>query len=464
MRLDEQPQLSADPVSPRSHEPLRKSPAKIVLAAAIVFVLTYWSGTFVSLTPGILAGVSDFSGFYAAGKMVLTGHASKVYDYQAEVEAQRPFVVEGRSPVLPFVFAPYSLFLFTLLARLSYPHAVVTWFAINILILLTIPFLLRRRLKVTDERLALALIGMAFFYPLNLSLAQGQLTPLTLLLFTLVFLNLCDRHDFTAGCILAVALLKPQFVVPLLVVFVCTRNWRALRGFCWSCLVLFGLSLLLVGWKSTVGYPAAMIQSATLPASIGEPAAQDMTNVRGLLQWLLDSHLPRKSISLIAAAASVMLLIGLAAVMATQQAVSELGFALVMTITVLGSYHCYKHDMGLLILALFFVAHHLTLHNATKLRLALGMCGGLMLLAPSILSPHASVVLQILFSAVLVTEMYDRTERKAQTQLNPALNSSRSTEVHSNATSPAERTRRGSRSSGPGLTVINPMQLDAGEC
>jgi len=398
-------ELPTNTITPRESQPSPSKRGKILLFLVLALVVAYWTGIFVSLEPGILIGVSDFSGFYAAGKMVLTGHSSQVYDYRAEVEAQRPFVVEGRSPVLPFVFAPYSLALFAPLATLSYPHAVVVWFAINIAILLAIPFLLRHRLQTTNKYLAFAFIGMAFFYPLSISLVQGQLTPLTLLLFTLAFLSLSDGHGFRAGAILAVALFKPQFVFPLLLVFISTKHWNAVRGFCWSCLALLGLSSLLVGWKSTLGFPAAMIQSARLPASIGEPGAEGMANVRGLLQWLLDSHLPHKSILLMAAAASALLLIGLLVVIAQQPRISELGFALIITITVLASYHCYKHDMGLVILALFLVGHYLTAREMTNLRIALGVGAALTLLVPSILPSYAAVTALILFSTVLVNEL-----------------------------------------------------------
>lgn len=400
----QQSELPISANGPRDAGASKTRADKAIVVIVTLLVAAYWIGMFLSLRPGVLRGVTDFSGFYAAGKMVLTGHSSEVYYYPAEVEAQRPFVVEGRSPVLPFVFAPYSLAIFAPLAALPYGQAVLIWFCINVGFLLAIPFLLQSRLHLTDKQIALALISMAFFYPLSVTLAQGQMTPSTVLLFTITFLSLSNGRDFRAGAALAVALYKPQFVLSLLLVFLFTKNWKALRGFGCACLALFGASLVLVGWRAAIGFPAAMLQSAKLPANIGEPGAERMANIRGLLQWLLDAHMGHHSVLLIAGAASALLIMGLLIVMLQQPTLSELGFALVILVTVLASYHCYMHDMGLIILALFLVGHYLTVQERTTLRVTLGVSACVVLISSSMLPPPVTVALVLLFTTVLTIE------------------------------------------------------------
>lgn len=200
--------------------------------------------------------------------MLLSGHSSEIYDYDAELKAQRRSVVEDRSPVMPFVFAPYSLALFAPLAILPYSYAVLLWYGVNVALLVAVPLLLRHRLNMNSNHVAFAVISMGLFYPITTALAQGQLMPLTPFLFTLVFLSLEQGRDFRAGCLLAVAVYKPQFVVPLLLVLAFLSHWRAVRGFCLCCVGLFGVSVALAGWRSTMRFPQAMIRFAKSPVNL----------------------------------------------------------------------------------------------------------------------------------------------------------------------------------------------------
>src|ERR1017187_1342931 len=220
-----------------------KRGARFLPSLAIGVLLLYSVGTFIQQKGALLAGTSDFSCFYSAGKMVVIGNGSRIYDYEAQKEAHRPFFVPNlRRSVLPFVFVPFVLVTFAPLAVLTYAHALMLWFALNVCLLISIPFLLRRRLNLSDSHLALALLVMTFFLPCSISLAQGQPTILVLVLFTLIFLALGDGHELQAGCLLALITFKPQFALPMLFALVVTNKRKALLGFFGTCVALFGLS------------------------------------------------------------------------------------------------------------------------------------------------------------------------------------------------------------------------------
>ena len=220
-----------------------KRGARFLPSLAIGVLLLYSVGTFIQQKQALLTGTSDFSCFYSAGKMVVIGNGSRIYDYEAQKEAQRPFFVPNlRRSVLPFVFVPVVLVIFAPLAVLTYAHALMLWFALNVCLLISIPFLLRRRLNLSDSHLALALLVMTFFLPCSISLAQGQPTILVLVLFTLIFLALGDGHELQAGCLLALITFKPQFALPMLFALVVTNKRKALLGFFGTCVALFGLS------------------------------------------------------------------------------------------------------------------------------------------------------------------------------------------------------------------------------
>src|ERR1035441_6576177 len=148
--------------------------ARFLPSLAIGVLLLYSVGIFIQQKQALLTGASDFSCFYSAGKLVDSGNGPLIYDYEAQRQAQLPFFGPRHRFVLSFVFIPFILVLFAPLALLSYAHAVILWYAVNACLLISIPFLLRRKLNLSDSQLAMALLVMAFFLPSSISLAQGR--------------------------------------------------------------------------------------------------------------------------------------------------------------------------------------------------------------------------------------------------------------------------------------------------
>lgn len=389
---------------------MTKRSYKFVAPLLIVLALLYCAGTFLQQRKSLLAGISDFSCFYSAGKMVVTGNGSSLYNYEAQKQAQLPFFVSLpglKRSVLPFVFIPFILVIFAPLALLSYAHALTLWYVVNVVLLLSVPFLLRRKLGLTSGQLSLAVFVSAFFLPSSISLAQGQPTIVVLVLFTLILLALDKGSDLSAGCLLALTIFKPQFALPLLLAFVITKKWRAIAGFASTSLALFGVSVGLVGWKTTLSYPAAVAAFTRLPANKGgEYGPEGMSNLRGMFLFFLNRHLSAETIhALILVSSLLMLAVVLALVHAHRPRISQLDFSLLIIVTVLASYHAYTHDLVLLLIPIFIVANHVGREAFSQFRLALGMCAGLLLILPSLLPPPAVTVLAVLlFFALLLKE------------------------------------------------------------
>jgi hypothetical protein len=386
-----------------------KRGARFLPFLAIGIVLLYSVGIFVQQKQPLMVGASDFSCFYSAGRMVVTGNGSRIYDYDAQSEAQRPFfgIVGTHRFVLPFIFLPFVLVIFAPLALFSYPHALALWFALNVCLLISIPFLLRRRLNLSDSHLALALLVMAFFLPCSISLAQGQPTILVLVLFTLAFLDLDEGHDSHAGCVLALTIFKPQFALPLLLALAITRRWKSLAGFFGTCAFLFGISVALVGWTTTLSFPRAVAAFNASPSSRGgEYNPAGMSNLRGLMLSLFNSRTPHDLIVAFVIALSV-LLVGavLVTVLTHGRGISDLDFSLIVVITLLASYHSYGHDLILLILPLFLVVNYVGRQEFSHFRLILGMIAGLLFILPSLVfPPPVMVVAVLLFLVALLKE------------------------------------------------------------
>ncbi|MGB8886002.1 MAG: glycosyltransferase family 87 protein [Candidatus Korobacteraceae bacterium] len=356
-----------------------------------------------------MAGASDFSCFYAAGKMVDSGDGSRIYDRAAQCDAQRPFYgrVDTHKLPLPFVFVPFILAIFAPLALLAYSYSLTLWYAVNACLLISVPFLLRRRLRMTDKQLSPAILASSLFLPSSISLGQGQPTILALVLFTLVFLDLGNGQATRAGCLLALTTFKPQFALPLLLALMLTRNWKAVAGFVSTCIALLGVSAAIAGWRTTLSFPRAVAEFSAASGKMDGEHVLSMPNLRGFLYFLLDPRLSRNELDLIAMAASALVvLIVLWLVFSNCRHISDLQFALIIVVTLLVSFHSYGHDLILLLLPFFLVASYIGRHELTYRRMAIAMVAGVLLILPSmLLPPQITVIVAALFLVALITEI-----------------------------------------------------------
>src|SRR5258707_12222952 len=76
-----------------------------------------------------------------------------------------------------------------------------------------------------------------------------------LLLFGLVAMQWREGRDFQAGCFLGLALIKFQFVLPLIFILILKKQFRTLTGFSLVAALLAGVSLWVVGWHGMATYP-----------------------------------------------------------------------------------------------------------------------------------------------------------------------------------------------------------------
>jgi hypothetical protein len=332
------------------------------LAVAIAAVVLFYAVIFWQQRQPLLAGASDFSSLYAAGKLVISGQRLRVYDYGAQKQAQAEFIhsLSYRQGPLPFMRAPFELLVFAPLAELTYAHAVVLWYAVNVGLLFAIGFVLAGIVENSVVGAPWILIGAALFDPVRVALIQGQDSVLLLLLFLLVYVNLSRGRDLRAGCFLALAAFKPHFVLPLLLVLLVCRRWRALGAVGGAGLVLAAISAALVGWGAVLHYPRALLEFSRIPASLGGVYPRMMPNVRGFATTVLAAHASAQTLQLAIAIVSVVLLLLLVrACLLAPRPFSGVGFSLIVGISLLVGYHVYPHDLALLVLPLCLVADRL---------------------------------------------------------------------------------------------------------
>lgn len=332
------------------------------LLYALIALVVFNGWSFVRDANRTLAGHSDFAERYVAGKIVADGSASSLYDHAVEKRVQ--LASFGRELNLASNHPPFEVLLYWPLAHLPYPWAYCFWAAGCVAALVVLPRVLRPHVPALRRAVPyfVALSSVAFF-PACYAVIQGQDSIFLTLLFALAFVSLKRGHDLAAGCLLAAALFKFQFVLPIAALFLLRRRWKLVGGFSAAGVVLVVLSLLLVGVNGLMHYPALLIEqnrglhSGALQGLTGIFPC-DMPNLRGLLFRALSGFLPESLVNLTIVAASAVLFFWWARRSARLPADSralDLMFSVDICIAVLVSYHAELHDLTLLLIPILLV-------------------------------------------------------------------------------------------------------------
>lgn len=339
---------------------------RLFLVTALALMLGMHAWEFYSLRDQIRQGYPDFTAMYAAGKCVVSGLGSRIYDQQVEARIQQQFAphVKNRQGPLPFTHPPFEAALFAPLGLVSYTAAYCIWNVFSLLTLFAFLGLLRPSLPaLRGWSKALPILASLAFFPVYVCLLQGQDSLLLLLLVGLAFVAMNRRREFLAGACLGLALFRFQLVLPLLAVLLLRRRWKVLPGFAVVAAALAGVSVAVVGWQQTWNYPRALLQFSRAQAA-GAMNPRNMPNVRGVVSALAgDGVAPHLLIAVISLA-----LLGWAAWQwksDVHKPQLDLSFALAVVVAIMASYHLMAHDLSLLLLPLLLGAEWLLRSGAT---------------------------------------------------------------------------------------------------
>ncbi len=159
----------------------------------------------------------DFVGFYTAGTMIIAGDGARLYDLEAQRQAQAAIVGAGYDDLQAYVNPPLLAALFAPLALLPYQAAYVLT---CVLLLAALAGAIRILLHPCHcfRPYAGLLLGLTFlFFPISRTITGGQNTALTLLLLALLYQALRGGRPLLAGLALGALTYKP--------------HWAAILGF-----------------------------------------------------------------------------------------------------------------------------------------------------------------------------------------------------------------------------------------
>ena len=227
----------------------------------------------------------DFAPLYAGGRLVLES-PEHLYDprEQLRVEKESTQMPLQEDDLLPFPYPPFVAVALALPALLDFTSAYRVFLLLNFASLLLTVYLLVRQLQLDQSRSQALVLLITAFFPVYLTLKQGQLSLIFGLLYTLFWLRLSRgnlSHSFWwAGLLTG----KPP-LLPVPVWTLATRQqWSPLVGLTGASLLLWGLALLWTG-------PAVLSDYVRLLTEIGSGryasiSLSAMCGVRGLDFWL----------------------------------------------------------------------------------------------------------------------------------------------------------------------------------
>lgn len=259
---------------------------------------------------------------------------------------------------MPFGHPPFELLIFAPLAALPYTVAFTVWYLANLGLLLGTILVLREHILLVRERLPFVVLAIGCFYPVIVTILQGQDSILLLFLFSLMFVSLAEKRDVTAGLLLSLCTVKFQLIFPTVVALAAARRWKALQAFASGCVLVIFLSIAVVGLEGVTEYPRFLAQYSRLPAEVAAIYPERMPNLRGMLEFLPKAHLRLKLLMLVSLGLVALLAFVFNRVRSWQQSFG-IAFAACVSVTMLVAYHLNVHDVVLITLSLLLAADYL---------------------------------------------------------------------------------------------------------
>jgi hypothetical protein len=351
----------------------------VIAILAYLFIMNVMSCFF--YIPAGLIGRTDFRQLYTAGYMVRSGYAHQIYDSSVENHFQT--ILAGPLAItLPFNHMAYEALFFAPLSLLGFRSAYLLFFGINLSLIAACYLMLKRHLEALRRIWTwLPEAIFACFYPITAALIQGQDSVLMLFLITAAYCSYQKGREEWCGIFLGLTLFKFQFGIPIALLFLTWKWWRATVGFFATGVVVAVVSAWIAGLSGTKTYLSSLLSMSVKLASTYQqdlygihPAG--MPNLRGLIAVLAGTHISSPSVQVVTIACSVLLLL--------LGARSQPSFSLALLVAVLASYHSLIHDTSLLIIPIGLLGSAAILREGPVFE-CIAVLVGMVLILPTLL-------------------------------------------------------------------------------
>jgi len=203
---------------------------------------------------GALNGQTDFLNSYSAAQEIRAGDGHQLYTLE-----NRKALTDDRlnSPVTtaPFDRLSYETILYVPFSFFSYQNAYWIFIAVNLaLIALCIRMLQPYLPRLAQLWYWLPSAVFVCFLPVGLSLIAGHNSILVLTLVLASAVSFYQGHEFKAGMLLGSILFRPEFAIPIALLFLFWRRWRIVTGFLAASAGCLAISAALTGLAGFESY------------------------------------------------------------------------------------------------------------------------------------------------------------------------------------------------------------------
>ena len=276
----------------------RISPARLLEICLLVILLGLIPVLYLNLSISVLDdltdkgwGGADFAAYYTGAKLILNGKSP--YDATARVqEAQSLDLREDR----PYIYLPPLAIVIIPLALLPPQPATLTWFWMNVGLLIVSTGLVISMLELHKIRVyaVAVLIGALAFYPAIFSTFMGQANTLILALIVLAWYLSKRGREPLAGATLALASVIKIFPFCIALYFLWKGKYRIFLCTLATLILLVGCSAAVVGPEAYGTYlysvlPTQFLKAHPLNQSLSGFTARivPMHQDSGLVLWRL---------------------------------------------------------------------------------------------------------------------------------------------------------------------------------
>ena len=341
---------------------------------------------------GFLAG-SQFVSFYAAARLLIERGGAHVYDLRLQASYQSS--LSHLYAFLPYIHPPYYTPLIAPLGLMDERTAYLAWGVVTIILAAAaIALMLATSRNLRGWRALPPAALAAASLPLFAVLQQGQSDMVMLLPLAGAYVAWSYGRQGWAGALSGLALVKPQLLILLPVLFIARRAWRALAAMAAVAVLLAVVALLVSGPQGTADYLRLVVGWTIGDRESALITAQNVSSLRGLFE-----HAPGGRVPALVLLAALLALIGLS--LSWRPHVPRLDMALAIAASLALSPYQNLHDMSLLLIPAVAV---FDLAIGGRLRWPAGLVIVALAYGAVYLGPTAALALPVMLAGYLVVE------------------------------------------------------------
>jgi hypothetical protein len=223
----------------------------VVFASGMLVVL-------LALSFPAFGAFSDFPEYYSAAKLVLSGTGSQIYDLKTFAGVEQNFFPELNGRIVGFFVPPFAMAWIIPIGLIPLPAAIYVWKLILVSALVLSVILLSKAFSLTRVGVLYLIAVTALSGATYEALRIDQLATILLLGLSMYIFGVKKERPWLSAAGLALMVLKPQELLPLIVFLLAAGQWKLVLRFAAIACVIALIGCAAVGVDGIKNYATLM--------------------------------------------------------------------------------------------------------------------------------------------------------------------------------------------------------------